>query len=137
MFQKKLQKRLQKKLQNKSSQPRLTHVKWHFVRTYKRAEVHITMLEASGVTLMYNVDATDLSQTPGLKDKVFDRILFNAPHCGVFGKEWSPSSIREEEYEEGQSEGGKEGQSEGDEDGQTEGHEDGQSEGGKEGQLLI
>ncbi|KAF5797275.1 hypothetical protein HanRHA438_Chr07g0288621 [Helianthus annuus] len=48
-------------------------------RTYKRAEGHITMLEASGATLMYNVDATDLSKTPGLKDKVFDRI-FSTPH---------------------------------------------------------
>ncbi|KAJ0800424.1 hypothetical protein HanPI659440_Chr03g0102891 [Helianthus annuus] len=60
---------------------------------YKRAWDHITILEKLGVTLLFKVDASNLSKTTELKDKFFDRIVFNAPHCGVFGKEWNPETI--------------------------------------------
>ncbi|KAJ0809567.1 hypothetical protein HanPI659440_Chr01g0016841 [Helianthus annuus] len=45
------------------------------------------MFEKLDVTILFGINATKLSGYDGLKDKSFDRIIFNAPHCGTFGKE--------------------------------------------------
>jgi 25S rRNA (uracil2634-N3)-methyltransferase len=40
------------------------------------------ILELSG-TVLYNVDATELSGSKKLKGKKFDRVVFNFPHVGL------------------------------------------------------
>ncbi|KAJ1882848.1 Meiotic nuclear division protein 1 [Coemansia sp. RSA 486] len=50
---------------------------------YSDAREHIAAFEAMGGEAMFDVDATALGRTVGLKNKVFSHIVFNFPHAGA------------------------------------------------------
>jgi len=50
---------------------------------YPQAASHISALEAEGQTVLYGIDATKLGrQKKALREKRWDRIIFNFPHVG-------------------------------------------------------
>ncbi|OEL33032.1 Uncharacterized protein BAE44_0005949, partial [Dichanthelium oligosanthes] len=54
---------------------------------YSKAESNVTELKRLGATVLHDVDATKMVFHPDLKNRWFDRIVFNFPHAGFKGKE--------------------------------------------------
>ncbi|XP_039820208.1 uncharacterized protein LOC120682389 isoform X2 [Panicum virgatum] len=54
---------------------------------YSKAESNLTELKRLGATLMHGVDTKKMKLHPDLKNRKFDRIIFNLPHAGFKGKE--------------------------------------------------
>ncbi|KAJ1290118.1 hypothetical protein BS78_02G218200 [Paspalum vaginatum] len=56
-------------------------------RKYSKAESNKMELKRLGATVIHGVDATEMRFHTDLKNKRFDRIIFNFPHAGFKGKE--------------------------------------------------
>lgn len=56
-------------------------------RKYSKAESNITELKRLGTTVLHAVDAKNMMFHTDLKNRQFDRIVFNFPHGGFKGKE--------------------------------------------------
>ncbi|KAL6656207.1 hypothetical protein ACP70R_007033 [Stipagrostis hirtigluma subsp. patula] len=54
---------------------------------YSKAEANIMELKTLGATVLHGVDAKIMRFHPDLKNRRFDRIVFNFPHAGFKGKE--------------------------------------------------
>ena len=54
---------------------------------YSKAESNLTELKRLGATLLHGVDSKKMKLHPDLKNRKFDRIIFNLPHAGFKGKE--------------------------------------------------
>jgi len=54
---------------------------------YSKAESNLTELKRLGPTLLHGVDTKKMKLHPDLKNRKFDRIIFNLPHAGFKGKE--------------------------------------------------
>ncbi|XP_057725595.1 uncharacterized protein At4g26485-like [Arachis stenosperma] len=57
------------------------------VRNYSRASKNLDELKNLGCTLVHEVDGHIMNHHPLLKNKLFDRIVFNFPHAGFHGRE--------------------------------------------------
>ncbi|KAI9115525.1 hypothetical protein K1719_013194 [Acacia pycnantha] len=62
-------------------------------RKYSRALDNLNELENLGCTILHKVDARTMSKHAFLKDKLFDRIVFNFPHAGFLFSELSSRGI--------------------------------------------
>ncbi|XP_034540282.1 ferredoxin-fold anticodon-binding domain-containing protein 1 [Notolabrus celidotus] len=49
---------------------------------HERAATNIQIIKDSGGTVLFNVDCTKLGDCTSLQGRVFDRVVFNFPHCG-------------------------------------------------------
>lgn len=63
------------------------------ISKYKDARENVDMLINLGASIWYRVDATQIKAHPDLWWKKFDRIVYNFPHAGFFGKEDDPNLI--------------------------------------------
>jgi 25S rRNA (uracil2634-N3)-methyltransferase len=54
---------------------------------YSKAELNFTELKGLGATVLHGVDAKTMKSHADLKNKHFDRIVFNFPHAGFLGQE--------------------------------------------------
>ncbi|KAK8705816.1 hypothetical protein V6N13_049405 [Hibiscus sabdariffa] len=63
-------------------------------KKYRNAASNLGELEKLGATLLHEVDATRMKRHADLAKQKFDRIIFNFPHAGFYGKEDSPRMIR-------------------------------------------
>ncbi|KAL3618532.1 hypothetical protein CASFOL_037614 [Castilleja foliolosa] len=61
---------------------------------YKGAYANLAVLEIMGATVLHGVDATQMKNFPDLRLWKFDRIIYNFPHAGFYGKEANPELIR-------------------------------------------
>ncbi|OVA08279.1 protein of unknown function DUF2431 [Macleaya cordata] len=57
------------------------------IKKYKDAKSNLESLEKLGATLMLGVDATKMKLFSDLQMRKFDRIIYNFPHAGFYGKE--------------------------------------------------
>ncbi|XP_022717874.1 heavy metal-associated isoprenylated plant protein 41-like [Durio zibethinus] len=57
------------------------------IKKYKKAKSNLENLEKLGASLLYKVDATKMKLHTDLAKRKFDRIIFNFPHAGFYGKE--------------------------------------------------
>ncbi|XP_058782176.1 heavy metal-associated isoprenylated plant protein 41-like [Vicia villosa] len=57
------------------------------IKKYKNAKSNLEALQKLGACLLDGVDATAMKFHPDLKMRRFDRIIFNFPHAGFYGKE--------------------------------------------------
>ncbi|KAL5075917.1 hypothetical protein RYX36_014901 [Vicia faba] len=57
------------------------------IKKYKNAKSNLEELQKLGACLLHGVDATRMKLRPDLKMRRFDRIIFNFPHAGFYGKE--------------------------------------------------
>ncbi|KAF8694786.1 hypothetical protein HU200_037877 [Digitaria exilis] len=64
-----------------------TSAKVALKRKYSKAESNVTELKRLGATVLHGVDTKELKLHPDLKNRRFDRIVFNLPHAGFKGKE--------------------------------------------------
>ncbi|KAJ8637160.1 hypothetical protein MRB53_011427 [Persea americana] len=56
-------------------------------KKYSQAESNIQNLVKLGAAVLHGVDATKMKLHPDLSMRKFDRIIFNFPHAGFYGKE--------------------------------------------------
>ncbi|XP_060910840.1 ferredoxin-fold anticodon-binding domain-containing protein 1 [Labrus mixtus] len=49
---------------------------------HEGAAANIQMIKDSGGTVLFEVDCTKLGQCASLRGRLFDRVVFNFPHCG-------------------------------------------------------
>ncbi|MED6127879.1 hypothetical protein PIB30_092278 [Stylosanthes scabra] len=56
-------------------------------KKYKQAKFNLDELQKLGACVFHGVDATKMKFLPDLKMRKFDRIIFNFPHAGFYGKE--------------------------------------------------
>lgn len=54
---------------------------------YKHAKSNLESLKKLGASLLHGVDATKMRFHADLKMRKFDRIIYNFPHAGFYGKE--------------------------------------------------
>ena len=54
---------------------------------YSRAESNIMNLKRLGATVLHGIDVKTMKSHSDLKNRRFDRIVFNFPHAGFKGKE--------------------------------------------------
>ncbi|KAK3007290.1 hypothetical protein RJ639_015749, partial [Escallonia herrerae] len=64
------------------------------VQNYKKAKSNMKTLEKLGALLLHGVDATKMKLHTYLSMHKFDRIIYNFPHAGFYGKEDSPHVIK-------------------------------------------
>ncbi|KAA3467248.1 heavy metal-associated isoprenylated plant protein 41-like [Gossypium australe] len=64
------------------------------MKKYKNASSNLENLEKLGACLLHEVDATKMKHHPDLANRKFDRIIFNFPHAGFYGKEDNPHMIQ-------------------------------------------
>ncbi|XP_058782175.1 uncharacterized protein LOC131656483 [Vicia villosa] len=57
------------------------------IKKYKNAKSNLEDLQKLGAYLLHGVDATKMKFHPDLQMRRFDRIIFNFPHAGFYGKE--------------------------------------------------
>ncbi|KAI3769112.1 hypothetical protein L6452_00211 [Arctium lappa] len=57
------------------------------IRKYKRAKTNLDRLYKLGARLLYGVDARTMKLHVDLHMRKFDRVVYNFPHAGFFGKE--------------------------------------------------
>ncbi|KAL9455186.1 hypothetical protein AB3S75_010572 [Citrus x aurantiifolia] len=57
------------------------------IQKYKRAKSNLDNLKKLGACILHGVDATTMELHPDLRTRKFDRIIFNFPHAGFYGKE--------------------------------------------------
>ncbi|GJN33673.1 hypothetical protein PR202_gb22294 [Eleusine coracana subsp. coracana] len=60
---------------------------------YSEAESNVMELERLGATVLHGVDAKTMNCRGDLKNKRFDRIIFNFPHAGFLGREYEAHVI--------------------------------------------
>lgn len=56
-------------------------------KKYSQAKSNIQNLEKLGAAVLHGVDATKMKLHTDLSMRKFDRIIFNFPHAGFYGKE--------------------------------------------------
>lgn len=61
---------------------------------YKNARLNLTILNGLGASVLHGVDAAKMKYHMDLHMRKFDRIIFNFPHAGFFGREDNPLMIR-------------------------------------------
>ncbi|KAF8031759.1 hypothetical protein BT93_D0851 [Corymbia citriodora subsp. variegata] len=61
---------------------------------YNRAGANMEILVGLGGTILHEVNAHNMTQHPDLRQKCFDRIVFNFPHAGYKGHDHSNSQIQ-------------------------------------------
>ncbi|KAM6984112.1 ferredoxin-fold anticodon-binding domain-containing protein 1 [Tautogolabrus adspersus] len=49
---------------------------------HEGAATNMQIIKDSGGTVLFEVDCTKLGECASLRDRVFDRVVFNFPHCG-------------------------------------------------------
>ncbi|GLJ08326.1 hypothetical protein SUGI_0086550 [Cryptomeria japonica] len=64
------------------------------IRLYKSAMSSIINLKERGACVLHGVDATRMDQLEEFRGKCFDRIVFNFPHAGFWGKENDPEVLK-------------------------------------------
>ncbi|KAH1121373.1 hypothetical protein J1N35_004533 [Gossypium stocksii] len=64
------------------------------MKKYKNAIPNLENLEKLGACLLHEVDATKMKHHTDLANRKFDRIIFNFPHAGFYGKEDNPHMIQ-------------------------------------------
>lgn len=64
------------------------------VTNYRNAELNLAFLKFYGASVLHEVDATTIKHHVNLHMRKFDRIIFNFPHAGFFGKEDNPLMIQ-------------------------------------------
>ncbi|TYK23203.1 DUF2431 domain-containing protein [Cucumis melo var. makuwa] len=64
------------------------------VMRYKNARLNLTILNGLGASVLHGVDAAKMKYHMDLHMRKFDRIIFNFPHAGFFGREDNPLMIR-------------------------------------------
>lgn len=64
------------------------------VTKYRNAKLNLRSLERFGASVLHGVDATKMKHHVDLYMRKFDRIIFNFPHAGFFGKEDNPLMIQ-------------------------------------------
>ncbi|KAK8369340.1 hypothetical protein V6Z12_A01G105900 [Gossypium hirsutum] len=64
------------------------------MKKYKNAISNLENLEKLGACLLHEVDATKMKHHTDLANRKFDRIIFNFPHAGFYGKEDNPHMIQ-------------------------------------------
>lgn len=64
------------------------------IKKYKEAKSNLENLKKLGASLLYGVDATKMKFHTDLKMRKFDRIIYNFPHAGFFGKEDNADLIK-------------------------------------------
>ncbi|KGN44113.1 hypothetical protein Csa_016117 [Cucumis sativus] len=64
------------------------------VTRYKNARLNLTILNGLGASVLHGVDATKMKYHTDLHMRKFDRIIFNFPHAGFFGRGDSHLMIR-------------------------------------------
>nr|GEX76308.1 hypothetical protein [Tanacetum cinerariifolium] len=57
------------------------------IKKYKRAKANLDILSSFGAQLLHGVDAMKMKLHTDLQVRKFDRIVYNFPHAGFFGKE--------------------------------------------------
>ncbi|KAI3901551.1 hypothetical protein MKW92_005148 [Papaver armeniacum] len=57
------------------------------IKNYPDAKSNLESLRELGASIMHGVDATKMKQFPDLRRRRFDRIIYNFPHAGFYGKE--------------------------------------------------
>ncbi|WOH00794.1 hypothetical protein DCAR_0520169 [Daucus carota subsp. sativus] len=57
------------------------------IKKYKNGDSNLSILEKLGASHLHEVDATKMKFHSDLKMRKFDRIIFNFPHAGFYGKE--------------------------------------------------
>ncbi|KAJ4982181.1 hypothetical protein NE237_033018 [Protea cynaroides] len=57
------------------------------VQKYEKGRSNLENLEELGAVLLHKVDATMMYLHPDLQMRKFDRIIYNFPHAGFYGKE--------------------------------------------------
>ncbi|KAL8148767.1 heavy metal-associated isoprenylated plant protein 41-like [Apium graveolens] len=57
------------------------------IKSYKNGESNLSFLDKLGASHLHEVDATEMKFHSDLRMRKFDRIIFNFPHAGFFGKE--------------------------------------------------
>ncbi|KAI3870967.1 hypothetical protein MKX03_029373 [Papaver bracteatum] len=57
------------------------------IKNYSDAKSNLESLRELGASIMHGVDATKMKQFPDLRRRRFDRIIYNFPHAGFFGRE--------------------------------------------------
>ncbi|XP_020704974.2 heavy metal-associated isoprenylated plant protein 41 isoform X3 [Dendrobium catenatum] len=63
------------------------------LKKYPKAQSNVEVLKKVGATILHEIDATRLKDDVFLRNHKFDRIIFNFPHVGFFGKEDNPALI--------------------------------------------
>lgn len=56
-------------------------------KKFSKAESNITGLKSLGATVLHGIDVKTMKLHTELKNRRFDRIVFNFPHAGFKGKE--------------------------------------------------
>jgi 25S rRNA (uracil2634-N3)-methyltransferase len=56
-------------------------------KKYSRAESNLAKLKEMGAVILHGVDAKRMRLHTDLSMRRFDRVVFNFPHAGFFGKE--------------------------------------------------
>ncbi|KAG6690059.1 uncharacterized protein LOC122282800 isoform X1 [Carya illinoinensis] len=64
------------------------------IKKYKAAKSNLENLEKLGASLLHGVDATRMKYHTDLKMRKFNRIVFNFPHVGFYGKEDNEELIK-------------------------------------------
>ncbi|CAH2048988.1 unnamed protein product [Thlaspi arvense] len=63
-------------------------------KNYRNAMSNIQKLTSRGAKVLHEVDATEMATHPSLRDRKFDRIIFNFPLSGFFHNESAESVLR-------------------------------------------
>ncbi|XP_057765396.1 heavy metal-associated isoprenylated plant protein 41-like [Salvia miltiorrhiza] len=63
------------------------------LNNYKYALANLVILGILGASVLHGVDATQMMTHPELRCKKFDRIIYNFPHAGFYGKEDNPDMM--------------------------------------------
>lgn len=64
------------------------------IKKYKEAKSNLENLKKLGASLLHGVDATKMKFHTDLKMRKFDRIIYNFPHAGFYGKEDNADLIK-------------------------------------------
>eukprot|EP01018_Ginkgo_biloba_P037362 Gb_13168 [translate_table: standard] len=65
------------------------------LRLYKSAQTTLWNLKTHGAMVLHGVDATSMDTLHILRERLFDRIVYNFPHAGFWGKESDKSVINQ------------------------------------------
>jgi len=57
-------------------------------KKFSKVESNITGLKSLGATVLHGIDVKTMKLHTDLKNRRFDRIVFNFPHAGFKGKEY-------------------------------------------------
>ena len=67
-------------------------------KKFSKVESNITGLKSLGATVLHGIDVKTMKLHTDLKNRRFDRIVFNFPHAGFKGKEYEVYMIKYVRY---------------------------------------